>query len=96
MMEIVNSIDPRFRPEQGSREELVIEAIGVQVRAISDGQAQVVFFNKEGEVRGARPATAVEQRMWRLLIAKDDNALGSAFWGTPNGPSMNAASLEDI
>lgn len=81
----------RFVPAPNIRETLIVPAIGAQLRSQGNGQTQVVFFNADGQQRGARPATALEIRMWELLIAADDNALGSVYFGSPNGTNMNGA-----
>lgn len=60
------------------------EAIGAALRPRGEQDYIIEFRNDSGEVKGVRPATPLESRMW-LMLTDGENAWGSAFFENPDG-----------
>lgn len=78
------------------RERFVGEAIGASLHPVG-GAWTVEFRDKSANVRGVRPATPLEVRMWGLLCAVNESHWDSAYYdnaaGTPTSgvhPSIGA------
>lgn len=71
------------------RQLFVGEAVGAALRSVGGDAFSIEFRNGEGEIKGVRPATPLEARMWLMLTSPTgDEGWSSVFFENPNGTNM--------